>query len=209
MCQCGVCNTCMATELYTGGKHIKIMKQITLDDNTYDVDFDNNESIRTALRTEIIAQHVKYGITQPPGTEGQADEPRIHISSRATGVLQIQYSPRWRIYTGNHWKSIICFSESKEKSMKDIITKVIERCIKTNDADDKSQQDQADFRRFINSQFPDIECNVEVNQYNNNVVIARFEREGVKATLHKDNWLTVAVEKDKDIIIDVINKLFR
>ncbi len=184
------------------------MKQITLDDNTYDVDFDNNESIRTALRTEIIAQHVKYGINQPSGPEGEEDNPRIHIRSRSTGVLQIQYTPRWRIYSANHWRSIICFSESKEKSMKDIIAKVIDKCILTNNAADQTQQDEADFRRFINTQFPDVEFNVEVNQYTN-APLAKLERNGIKATLHKDNWLTVNVEKDKDVIIDVINRLFR
>ena len=35
------------------------------------------------------------------------------------------------------------------------------------------------------------------------------EKDGVKAILHSDDWITITIERNKQIGIDAINKLFR
>lgn len=180
------------------------MKQIILGDNTYDVDTGDNESIRTALVSEIVFQHTKYGIV---GRRNDPVEPRIHIRTRSTGVLQIQYSPAYSLYADN-WKSVICFSESIEKSMGDVITKVVAKCVAKNESNDLKEQNEIEFRRYINAEFPLIDNEIDINSYSNNPS-AKFETEGVQATLYQDGYVSIRVDKDKKATINVINKLFR
>jgi hypothetical protein len=188
--------------------------KIRLGDNIYDVNLGDNESIKDVLEHEIRFQYAKYNI---PLSDENSLILNIRNRKLSNGyiVKSISFFPSGVYYEYN--TTIQCFSKSIEKSMNDLIVKVISKCQNHSRIKHEKNNYNQEFKDEISKLFPHVNIEFSNDIYISNVT-AKIKFDGYKIMIDNNDsgWITYlcldddqSIEDIKQNTIKIINKLLK